>query len=246
MVGRCLNRVALSLLGAAALVGGIDWVSSYRAPPLLGSPVYRAEHGRAEVALTFDDGPRTPSTRQILDLLDRHGARATFFVVGRNAHRHPELVQEILARGHQVGNHGWSHARLVFRSAAVVREEIERTDQLLRELGVAGEIPFRAPHGRKLLTLPAVLAERRQLHVLFDVVPGDWQGEPAEAVVERVLTEVRPGSIILLHDGGGDRRETVRATALLLPALAARGLSLVTVAELLRPAAPGAVATVSQ
>src|SRR4029077_13079541 len=100
---------------------------------LFGDVFDRARTQERVLALTFDDGPREPDTRALLDVLDRERVRATFFMVGRAIERHPELAKDVVRRGHQVGNHSYSHARMVLVSTAFCREEITRTDALLRQ-----------------------------------------------------------------------------------------------------------------
>ena len=225
--------LALLVLLVAAVV--LHRVSKLQAWQLRGDLVHRVETAAPVVALTFDDGPREPDTRQILALLERLDVRATFFVLGENVERHPELVELALARGHQVANHSYSHARLVLRSADLVEREIRWTDDLLRPLGVPAPIRFRAPYGKKLLVLPWVLADLDKTHVTFDVVstPGDYLSPPPAAIRDSVLARVRPGSIVVLHDGGGPRRATIAATAMIVTALRRRGYRFVTVDELL-------------
>ena len=178
-----------------------------------------------ELAAMVDEGG--------VEVLARHGVQATFFVVGKRVEEHPELTRDLFRRGHELGNHSWSHQRLLFRSPAFVRREIERTDRLLHRLGYHEPTAFRAPFGRKLITLPAVLGSMNKRHVLFDVVPADWERPPVDAIVDRVLEDVRPGSIILLHDGGGDRTLTVQATDELIGKLKRMGYRFATVSQLL-------------
>jgi len=229
-----LPRIGALLAALLLLVVALHGLSRARGFQLFGEIIDRVETDEKLVALTFDDGPREPYTRQILDVLQRHGVKATFFVIGENAERHPGLVRLALSRGHQLGNHSYSHRRMVLCSAEFVCEEIERTDTLLRGLGVQGEIPFRAPYGKKLVVLPWVLSRMDRLHVLFDVVPDPPDYERPEPAVLRdyVVEHVRPGSIVVLHDGGGPRDETVAAVDLIVPALQAMGYRLVTVADL--------------
>ena len=158
------------------------------------------------VALTFDDGPNPVETPMMLDLLDRHQVKATFFMMGRSVERWPDAAREVLARGHEIGNHSYSHPRLVFMSPARVREEIERTDALLRGIGVTGEIFFGPPHGSRFIVLPYVLMQMKRTAVYSYTDPEEWKRPPASVMVERVLRQVRPGSRGRLsrHDGRGD------------------------------------------
>lgn len=228
-----LNKTVTVIAALACSVGTLNWLTSYHGPQLIGDVVRHVPADERVVALTFDDGPNPPYTNEIVEVLARHGVQATFFVVGERAEEHPELTRDLFRRGHELGNHSWSHQRLVFRSPAFVRREVERTDRLLWRLGYHEPTLFRAPFGRKLITLPAVLAAMNKRHVLFDVVPGDWERPPVDVIVDRVLEDVRPGSIVDLHDGGGDRALTVQATDELIGRLERLGYRFVTVSQLL-------------
>jgi len=195
------------------------------------------------LALTFDDGPHPIYTAQILELLAEHDATASFFVVGERAQEHPDLIQRILAEGHELGNHSWSHRRMVLKTPGWTRREIERTDALLRKLGTPAPIHFRAPFGKKLLVLPWVLWRMGKADILFDVVPSppDYLHGDPELMAADIQDKARPGSIVVLHDGGGERPETVEATRLVLEAMGADGWHFVSVSQLLEHAmlAPG-------
>ena len=139
-------------------------------------------------------------TPRVLAVLDQHQVKATFFMMGRNVERYPEVAREVMRRGHEIGNHSYSHPKLVLMSPRRVREEIERTDTLLRDIGVSGEIHFRPPHASKFIVLPYVLVQMKKLSVFGDVDPEEWKRPSAAVMTESILRQVRPGSIIGLHD----------------------------------------------
>jgi peptidoglycan/xylan/chitin deacetylase (PgdA/CDA1 family) len=199
----------------------------------LGEFVRRVDTDERVVALTFDDGPNPPYTNQILDVLDCYRIRATFFVVGRNVERHPETARLVLAKGHELGNHSYSHTRMVFKLPSFVRSEVERTDHLLSELGVTWETHFRPPYGRKILILPYIIARMHKKNIMWDVDSTDYEVFDPETIVKRVLGCVRPGSIILLHDGEGDHSHTVTAIGMLIEDLRRKGYEFRTVSELI-------------
>lgn len=201
---------------------------------LMGELYPRVETSEKVVALTFDDGPKPGQTEAVLELLKRHGVKASFFMVGRNIERHRELAARVLAEGHQVGNHSYSHHRLIFKSPSYVREEIDKTDALLRGLGVEGEILFRAPYGKKLLVLPWLLKQGGRKHITFDAVSRDDETQDVELLTSRVMDAVRPGSIILFHDGGQDKPGTLKAVDIVIGRLREQGYRFVTVSELLK------------
>lgn len=228
------SRWAVGLsLGVLGLGVGLWQLSKSWTFQLFGELHARVETSEKVVALTFDDGPRPGQTEAILEILERHGVRASFFMVGQNIERHRELAARVLAEGHQLGNHSYSHHRLVFKSPSYVREELDKTDALLRGLGVEGELLFRAPNGKKLVVLPWLLSRSGRKHITFDVVPRDDAEQDVELLTSRVMESVRPGSIILFHDGGREKPGTVKAVDLVLGTLRAQGYRFVTVSELL-------------
>jgi peptidoglycan/xylan/chitin deacetylase (PgdA/CDA1 family) len=235
---RRLRRPALVLLALLALFV-LGWkMSGSTFVQLVGEWHRRVPVDEQLLVLSFDDGPHPIYTPQILDLLAEHDAKASFFVVGARAQEHPELVQRILAEGHEVGNHSWSHRRMVLKSPGWVRHEVERTDALLTALGAPEPIHFRAPFGKKLLVLPWVLSRMGRVNILFDVVPSppDYlHGHPA-LIAADIQRKAQPGSIVVLHDGGGERPETVEATRIVLETMGAEGWRFVTARELLERA----------
>ncbi len=236
---RTAATIALTLLAVAVLAHTTARTSRFQ---LIGTMHRRAPLEERWLALTFDDGPHPIYTPQILELLAEHHAQATFFVVGQRAWEHPELVQRILSEGHEIGNHSWSHERMVLKSPAWVRDEVERTDALLRDLGVPEPIHFRAPFGKKLLVLPWVLWRMDKADILFDVVPvpQDYLHGDPELIAADIQRKARPGSIVVLHDSGGERPETVEATRMVLETMGAEGWRFATVAQLLERAAASA------
>ena len=170
---------------------------------LFGDFVARVETTEKVVALTFDDGPHPVNTPKMLDLLDRHGVKATFFMMGRNVERHPEVAREVVRRGHEVGNHSYSHPKMIWMTPGAIRHEIERTDGLLRGVGAGGTLHFRAPHASKFVVLPYVLSRMGKINVQGDVDPEEWKQRPAAVMTASVLDQVRPGSIIGFHDTQG-------------------------------------------
>jgi peptidoglycan/xylan/chitin deacetylase (PgdA/CDA1 family) len=228
-----IRRAGLMLLGVLVVLLGLWKLLNAWSFQLVGELHHRVETDEKVVALTFDDGPRPVITEAILDILSRHQVKASFFMVGQRIERNRALAARVLAEGHELGNHSYSHRRLILKSTAFIEEEITKTDALLRELGVKGEIFFRAPFGKKLVGLPWVLARQGRKHITFDVVPGDEATQDVDLLVSRVLESTRPGSIILLHDGGQEKPGTVKATERIIEALHARGYRFVTVSELL-------------
>lgn len=234
--------VAATLLGAGLLC--LWRGAASRRSLLFGRCILRGPAGRRVVALTFDDGP-SPATPELLRYLAAHGVRATFFVCGQNVQRHPEIARSVLAAGHELGNHTFSHPRLCPRLGWRINLLWPRT--IAQELGHAqreielatGARPrlFRAPYGLRWWGLRR--AERRLglQGVLWSVIGHDWEW-PAERVARHVLGQVRPGAIVCLHDGRETRAEpevqaTLAAVRLIVPELQRRGYRLETVSGLL-------------
>lgn len=209
------------------------WLSTPLAPQLIGQSFLNVNTHEKVVALTFDDGPNPEGTPAMLDLLARYHIHATFFLIGQKLKKNPDLAKKILIAGHQVGNHSWSHSLMIFKTPWFIRREIEKTDRMIKKLGYKKEIFFRAPYGMKLLMLPIALKILGKKNILFDAVAYDWNSPGVEAIVENVMNQVGPGSIVLLHDGVGNQQDTVQATEIIINRLMSEGYRFVTVNELL-------------
>ena len=172
------------------------WVLDALAGKRYGSVVSVATREKA-VALTFDDGPHPAYTPQVLDLLARHGAKATFFMLGKLAARYPELVKRVHAEGHEIGNHSWDHPSLAMLDRPELEQQLLRTRDVLGP--VTGEL-MRPPYGYQSLKSFRFAKEHGLRPVCWDVAPDDWSGVPADVMADRLLAEVKPGSIVLLHD----------------------------------------------
>lgn len=189
----------------------------------------------ARVALTFDDGP-SESTPEILEILREHGAKATFFQVGRNAERLPELARQVAREGHEIGSHTHSHPRFYLCTPWQVSTEIGRGQQALSEVHGLSPRLFRPPYGVRWFGMFPALERLGLRAVMWSVSSGDWK-QPAEWVAGRVLSYVSDGDVVLMHDGdttvpGDRRRETARALRSILATFAARKIRAVTVSEL--------------
>jgi peptidoglycan-N-acetylglucosamine deacetylase len=225
---------------AVPLAGGATWrLVNSRTFQFFGEIVPRVETSERVVALTFDDGPSPAHTKRVLSLLERERAKATFFLIGSELARHAELGRRILAAGHELGNHSFSHPRMVGQSLRQVREEVETTDRLLREAGAQGPIHFRPPFGKKLLVLPYYLGRTGRKAILWDVEPETYPEVAGDArrIVRHVLERTRPGSILLLHPMSDVREPSREALPGIIRGLRERSYRFVTVSELLRSAA---------
>jgi peptidoglycan/xylan/chitin deacetylase (PgdA/CDA1 family) len=176
------------------------------------------------VALTFDDGPDPRWTPQVLDLLAEHGAVATFCVVGEKAAKHPELVRRVVEAGMRLCDHSHTHDdQLPTRSVERMTEEILDTHRDLVDLAAVPVPYFRAPGGNWSDPMLQMAADAAMQPLGWSVDPRDWRKPGAAAIVAAVQDQVHPGAIVLLHDGGGQRGQTVAALEQLLPWLTAQG-----------------------
>lgn len=172
--------------------------------------------------LTFDDGPNPRFTGQILEVLAKYGAKATFFVVGKNVVAHPEWIERELQAGHTVANHSYSHPRLTNISQQAFDAEIDQTAQAI---GPRQANCLRPPYGAVDAQVRARAADKGLTVVLWDVDTKDWRQGPAEQIAQAVVDGAETGNIILMHDGGGNRDNTVKALDIALAKLSAQGWS---------------------
>ena len=206
------------------------------AVPWRGDVVYRARVSEKLAALTFDDGPHPEFTPAILDILERYGVRATFFMVGSSVELYPEIAKEVWERGHAIGNHTYTHpANLELLPDWAIRREVERSAEAIERATGERPVLFRPPRGRFGSKAAAVLSGAHQKVVLWTVSADHHEAKTPHEMAERVLRLIRPGAIVLLHDGSTPARwKDVVATSMLIEALRKRGYRLVTVPELLR------------
>jgi chitin deacetylase len=227
--------VVLALLLVAVAYG--TWhLARSRTHQLFGEIVPRVETGRRVVALTFDDGPLDANVDEILASLAKYDVKATFFVCGADVQKHPRAAAKLVAAGHELGNHTYSHKRMVFKSAAFIRSEFERTDALIRAAGYRGPIYVRAPYCKKLIALPRYFASTNRVHVTFDVEPESVQApfDDKDNMASMVMEHVQPGSIILLHPWYRSGAESRAVVPLIIELLEDEGYQFVTVNELLQ------------
>ena len=187
------------------------------------------------MALTLDDGPVDTVVDSLIDVLRAHDARATFFLTGRELAEAPEAGAKLVAAGHELGNHSDTHRRMIFVTPGRVRDEVERTDSLLRAAGQRGPIWFRPPYGYKLVGLPRYLASTGRTTVMWSIEPDSYRdvAKTSEGIVRHVLDRVHPGSIIILHPWYPSRRTSRDAIGPLVDSLHARGYRVETVGTLL-------------
>lgn len=227
--GRFLHSVLSDLTYAVAIERLGRWVSR--------RIVWRGPGQQARIALTFDDGPQPTYTSQLLEILHKHKAKATFFLIGKHLEQHYALAERIVADGHEVANHTFTHPLLLHLSEEEIVVEINKTDQFLRKLNGSRANFFRPPMGLFNRRVLDIIEHTGYRTVIGDVYPRDPYLPGKNRIVRRVLQRVRNGSIIILHDGGNtenvDRRQTIEAVDEFIPILQQRGFEFCNVSELL-------------
>jgi len=193
--------------------------------------------GSKQIALTYDDGPNDPHTMKLLDVLAKHGVRATFFMIGHYVQQRPDIARAVAQAGHVVGNHTFTHPLLIFKSAEQTRSELSQCRSALQDAIGEHSNLFRPPFGGRR---PATLRVARSLGletVMWNVTGYDWNAPPAAVIEKKVARQMRGGDVILLHDGGhramgADRAQTVIATDSLIHQYKDQGYEFVTTEEM--------------
>lgn len=193
--------------------------------------MYKAETEEKIIALTFDDGPDTIHTPEILDILEKHHVRATFFLLGARVEKYPDIVKQIDEAGHVIGNHTYWHPDLTKTGASNMKWEIKKSEQAI--INAIGKKPklFRAPYGALNETLVSALPELGYRAVGWSIDSEDWKGLSKEKIKQQVINGLHPGSIVLMHSSG-DVHGTVDALDELIPRLKKAGYHFVTPTEM--------------
>jgi peptidoglycan/xylan/chitin deacetylase (PgdA/CDA1 family) len=226
--------VAVLVAAGAALYGTWQLARS-RDFQLFGKLVSHVEASEKVVALTFDDGPTHEYAPGVLAVLKEKGVKATFFVIGQDAEKNMDELRAIIAAGHEVGNHTFTHPDMTFASEARSADEIERTDAIIREAGYTAPILFRAPYTKKLIGLPLYLSKHDRTIITCNVEPDSFEDVAADParITAHVLEQAKPGSIILLHVMYKSRETSRQALPGVIDGLRAQGYSFLTVSELI-------------
>lgn len=198
--------------------------------------IWYVNTSRKVVALTFDDGPSPSATPRILSMLRAAHAKATFFMLGQAAKAYPEVVRQVARQGMEIGNHTYAHINLKVHSMAQDEADLAKAQKTIQT--ITGHAPslMRPPYGAYNASLIPVTQALHLKIILWSWTedPRDWANPGVAAIVSRVLNHIQPGDIVLFHDGGGDRRQTVEALALIIKDLTAQGYHMVTVSRLLK------------
>jgi peptidoglycan-N-acetylglucosamine deacetylase len=238
-----MNRVACAAVGATLGAAGFAvYHGQVPTSQLYGRTICRAPEAEGMIALTYDDGPNPRHTEALMSVLDRHGARATFLLIGRWAAHEPDLVRGLSEAGHALGNHTWSHPSMPLRSSAAIHEELRRCREAVEAAGVAfsqvdGAELMRPPYGRRRPGTLRAVREAGYSPLLWSITCYDWR---RTATVDKLVARgarARGGDVILLHDGSdrvpdADRSASVAATDEILRRLTDQGYRFVSVPEL--------------
>ena len=222
MVGLAMMMAISTVIGTVVVAAARTPSPPPPTPQPAAAPAQKALPAKY-VVLTFDDGPDPVYTPLILEVLAKYDAKATFFEVGRSVVKHPALTKRIHAAGHSVQNHTWTHADLRTLSATSFRQQIASTDQAIRAQTGGTPACLRPPYGAVNSTVTKQAKALRKHLVVWDIDSRDWTKPGTAAIVKRVLAGVNNGAVILMHDGGGNRSQTVAALPTILKALKAQG-----------------------
>lgn len=220
---------AVGLTLAGTFVHGAFHRNSKVFGPVLGHLPTRER----EVALTFDDGPNPEATPRILDALGELGVKATFFILGRHAERWPDIVHRAVLEGHQLGNHGYFHRKLHLKSPFYVKRDLGLGKRAIERAGAHAPRFFRAPHGFRSPWVSAIAGSMGERTIGWSLGVWDSDQPGVTTIVDRTMEGVRPGSIVLLHDGDGynadgNRLQTAAALPRIINGLRDRGYEFVT------------------
>jgi chitin deacetylase len=223
------------VVAVIAVITAAFQISKSRTFQFFGEIIPRVHTQQKIVALTFDDGPAPGATEEVLSILAEEGVKATFFVIGADLEQNLEQGRKMVVAGHELGNHTYSHKRMVLKPPSFIETEIERTDQLIRQAGYQGTIHFRPPFGKKLFLLPRYLAKNARKTITWDVEPESYPEIDADSnrIVQHVLANTSPGSIILLHVMYQSRGESRKSVRRIISRLKREGYSFKTVSEML-------------
>lgn len=199
--------------------------------------IKRGDDNQKLIALTFDDGPDEDYTPQILDILKKYNVKATFFVVGEKAGWNPELVKREYEEGHEIGNHTFTHINVCHRGYDDIYKEITETQEAIKSITGTEPKIFRPPYRAINKEMCSIVKDKNMNVILWsDLDPRDWSNPGVDYIINTILTKVKNGNIILLHDYNNQRRstsQTIQALDAVIPALKEKGYKFVTVSELI-------------
>ena len=234
-----------TLLGGLG-VAGLATVAGYNTmsptSQLYGRTFIGLPRGSRLMALTYDDGPNDPYTWRLMEVLESHGVKATFFLIGQFVQQKPEIARALVDAGHAIGSHTWDHPNLIFRSTSGVRRQLVQAQKAIIDATGIEPNSFRPPFGgRRPASLRAVRAFGL-LPVMWNVTCYDWKAKSAGEIVAHAERQIRGGDVVLLHDGGyrrmgADRSPTVEASDRILTRYQVEGYEFVTIPRMMEKGA---------
>jgi peptidoglycan/xylan/chitin deacetylase (PgdA/CDA1 family) len=239
-----MSSTAKGALGAAAAgaAGVAFYAGQYPTSQIYGHTICRVREATKTIALTYDDGPNPKETPRLMEVLERHGAKATFLLIGKWAEREPALIRELVGAGHAIGNHTFTHPRMALRTMGQLREELLRCREAIEAAEVEisevdGRALMRPPYGTRRPATLRVLKQEGYVPLLWSITCYDWRRTATPPKLVRRASRARDGDIILLHDGyhkdpAHDRSASIEATDQVLARFTAEGYRFVTVPEL--------------
>jgi peptidoglycan/xylan/chitin deacetylase (PgdA/CDA1 family) len=234
-VGRFIYVFDIGVLSTLFAYHGINPRSRF-----YGKVCSNGNRNCSQIALTFDDGPNEPYTSHVLSILEQYRIKATFFIIGQNAQRHPETCRQIVTAGNVIGNHSYHHHKsLCLRRGKAVARDIELAHQAIYECTGFEPKLFRPPHGFRTPWLMRTVHHLGYIVVTWDNMTGDWKADKSgDEIVRTIVQRAKPGGIIVLHDGRDsrpsyDRSQMLQALPFVIETLKERGFDFVTIPELL-------------
>lgn len=202
---------------------------------LFGNIYQKVETQEKVVALTFDDGP-TELTEETLQKLSKLDVKATFFLRGSNMRQNPEYTKKIVNSGHQIANHTFTHAKMIFKSPRFMEEEIRRTNIEIKKAGYEGEIFFRPPYGKKFVFLPIILHKYGMRTITWSLEPESYPeiAKDSKLIANYITNNIKPGDVILLNPMNSNNEETLESLEIFIPELKEMGYDFKLVSDLFR------------
>lgn len=232
-----LKKIVLAIVLIGILIGVFRYlliIGNSRTFQFFGGLTASVQTNKKIVALTFDDAP-SQYCDEVLQILEKKHIKATFYVVGSNGITYPTQLAKIIQSGHEIGNHSYTHPRIVFKSLSFIDSQIQKTNEVIRKAGYTKEITFRPPNGKKLILLPWYLKSHDIKTIMWNVEPDTYVQNDSSKILRYVLENVKPGSIILMHPfcKGKCRSDRIALPAI-IDGLREQGYEFMTISDLLK------------
>ena len=225
----------MAIAGFSLILAFTSWrISKARCFQLVGEVTCRVETSEKIVALSFDDGPTAMGVDAVLNELEPRGFKATFFLIGKHMEANPGLAKQLSDAGHEVGNHSFTHTRMIGKWPSTYDQEVLKSDRILKAEGIANPTLFRPPFGKRLIGLPMAVQRAGYRTVMWDIADDADNFPVPKDYTKEIIRHVRPGSIILMHPMYKHSQTARDALPMILDELEAKGYRVVPVGELLK------------